>query len=187
MPPDALAAPPPAGMRWSEDGPCSAALRPTLGVVVLWVFSAVLSLGIFVGGVGSYAEHPWKPAVFELVFLLQCARVVFEVTRIRFVHGQLTIDRSFTPLSGIHVPMTDIATFDVAERDDGTFRVVVRSKLGMERVLPISFDGLTLTVGMRRKRHFASPISYASYAALRLTLMLEAAKRRAEHSWRPGP
>jgi hypothetical protein len=185
---------PPKGLRWEEKGPLAARLRPRISRLYFCVFGAVWNLAL---GPGHARLHSvpvppaWTMSMFDWVgllagvfFLLLAVRELGLVTHVVFDASNLVISAPLAPWGRFESPLIDIQSFEVIENRDATYRVVMRTQAGVDRKLPLNFEAVALRGSWSRKRLFASPVTFASFVAKRLTEMLDTARRSGHNAYR---
>jgi hypothetical protein len=175
---------PPRGLRWREDSPVSAQLRPRISRFYFCLFTAVWNLALGPGHALEAFGIPTRAPVagFDSLvllggvsFVLLAVRELALTTRIDFRGGRLAIRASLAPWVRFDAPLSEIAGFYAVRNEDGTHQVGVDIRAGLDRILPLGFETVPLRASWTRKRPFASPVSYASFLAGRLGEMLRAA------------
>ena len=182
---------PPKGLRWKQDGPLTARLRPRIGRCYFCIFGAIWNFALGPGHVLRWVV-PMRPSpaldqvglAAGVLFLLLAAREVALVTRVGFESGKLVVHAPLAPWAGLEIPQIEIKSFEVEDGEDGTHRVVVRTHAGADRKVPLNFETMLLRGNWSKKVLFAAPVTYASFVATRLTEMLDAAKRSGHDTYR---
>jgi hypothetical protein len=132
-----------------------------------------------------WSTFEWVGVLAGAAFLALALRETFLMTRIAFDASRLVVRAgALAPWVRFGVPIAEVASFMVREDQDGTFHVVVVTKGGAQRDLPLGLDGVPLRNSWNRKVHFAAPVSHASFVAGRLTDMLEEARRSGHDTYR---
>jgi hypothetical protein len=184
---------PPKGLRWEEKGPLAASLRPRISRLYFCMFAAVwnLALGPCHACPHSVPAPPWTMSMFDWVgllagvfFLFLAVRELGLVTHVVFDASNLVVSAPLAPWGRFESPLIDIQSFEVIENRDATYRVVMRTQAGVDRKLPLNFDTVPLRGNWSRKRLFASPVTFASFIAKRLTEMLDTARRSGHSAYR---
>lgn len=177
---------PPRGLRWREESPLSAQLRPRISRFYFYLFAAVWNFALVAGDALHPLGTPTRPpaGLFDVVglgagvlFVLLAVRELALTTNVDFHGGQLVIRAPLAPWVRFDAPLTRIAGFSVLPNEDGTHSVYADIREDLDRILPLDFETIGLRASGSRKRPFASPVSYASFLAGRLGEMLEAARR----------
>jgi hypothetical protein len=182
----------PKGLRWEQDGPLTARLRPRISRLYFCLFGAVWNFALGPGHVlGAALHHASGSQAFDLVglgggllFLLLAAREAGLVSRVAFESGNLVVRVSLAPWARLEIPQVEIKSFEVVQNEDATYRVLVRTHAGADRKVPLNFETVPVRGNWNKKMLFAAPVTYASFIATRLTDMLDAAKRSGHDTYR---
>jgi len=184
---------PPKGLRWEQRGPLTADLRPRIARLYFCFFAAAWNLGLGpLHAIELFASGPVrKPPSLDTIglvaggfFLLLALREIALVTHIVFGAGTLVLHAPLAPWVRFEIPFVDISSFAVAPNGDDTYRVVVSTKSGVERKLPLGFETVLLRANWSKKAILAAPVDFASFIATRMSEMLDAARRAGHDGYR---
>jgi hypothetical protein len=185
---------PPRGLRWREESPVSAQLRPRISRFYFCLFCAVWNFALGPGHVIEALGLPLhrRPTVgYDLVgllgvvfFVILAVRELALTTRVDFRGGQLVVRAPLAPWVRFDAPMSEIVSFYVVPKEDGTHQVALYTRTGPDPILPLGFETVPTRASWTRKRPFASPPAYATFLAGRLGEMLETARRSGHDTYR---
>ena len=182
---------PPRGLRWRQESPVSAQLRPRISRLYFCLFGAVWNWALGPGHVPEALGLPMRTRVGNLdlvalmavvFFVLLAVRELALTTRVDFHGDKLSIRAPLAPWVRFDAPVSEIVGFGAVPNEDGTHQVGVHMRTGPDRILPMGFETVPLRASWTRKRPFASPAAYASFLAGRLGVMLETARIEAADS-----
>jgi len=111
-----------------------------------------------------------------LVFVLLAIRESLLETEVTFADGALRIRTNLAPWLRLELPLRDLSSFEVLEREDATYEVEARREGAPDVKLPLSFETVPIKASWTRRAPFASPVTYASFLARRLNAMLASAR-----------
>jgi hypothetical protein len=180
-------------LRWRADGPLAARLRPRTSRLYFCLFGAAWNFALGPGHVlellGAPMHHggstlEWVGWVAGAGFLLLAARELALETRVTFRDGKLVVRALLAPWVRFDVPMIEIDGFDVVANRDTTHDVVVVLSAGATRRLPINFETVLFRASWSNRAIFAAPPEYAWFVSVRLSEMLEAARRAGHETYR---
>ena len=183
----------PRGLRWQEESPVSARLRPRISRMYFCLFGAVWNLALGPGHVlealgvrmrGHTDSFDFVALLAGVFFVLLAARELALTTRVDFRGGKLVIRAPLAPWVRFDAPMSEIVSFGAVPNEDGTHQFGVHLRTGPDRILPLGFETVPMRASWTRKRPFASPVTYASFLAGRLGEMLETARRSGHDTYR---
>lgn len=182
----------PRGLRWREDSPVSAVLRPRISRFYFCLFGAVWNLALGPAHVpqrlGSALPIPtafdWVGLACGLLFFMLALRELALTTHVVYGSGKLVIKAALAPWVRFDVPMSEITELITVGSAEGTYQVVAKMRAGENRTLPLGFETVPMRASWTRKRPFASPPEYASFLAGRLGEMLETARLTGHDTYR---
>ncbi len=181
---------PPVRLRWTDEGPLVATLRPARSRALFHLGAAAWNLtlgpGLWLLGVvrhsASYAAIAFAAGVF---FLLLALRAAVSRTRISIERGKLLLRPGpLTFWKRAELPLSEIAAFYARSNPDGTHDVMVGLRDGQRRALPLDRETVLLTASWRKEKLFTAPLSHAEFIARRLEEMVEDGRRAGHDTYR---
>lgn len=177
---------PPRGLRWADDSPVSGRLRPRISRFYFCLFAALWNFSLGPGREMLLAATPTRRYYFLdavgvlacVLFMLLAVRESVLVTQLSFTTTSLTIRTPWAPWLSLELPTEEIESFGILEGEDGKYEVRARVRGVPDVTLPLSFETVPVRASWTRRAPFASPVSYASFLAGRLTAMLAAVRER---------
>jgi hypothetical protein len=181
---------PPTRVRWTNESPTAATLRPKRSWLYFFLFATVWNL--VVSRIPELVRHPAAPLmdhagnVFGTLFFLCALRELFRRAHFTFDQSTFVVKGgSFWPWIRFEMAVLEISGFQVAtDPERGTTRVIVMTGAGRALDVPVPIEHLPIVMRGSKKVLLRAPPEHATFVAMRLGEMLEAARHLGHDTYR---